>query len=247
MESINMVLSKFFGVAVRGQTYLNMLYLLLAFPLGLFYFVFLVTGLSLGISLVIVWVGFFVLLIVFTAWIALLVMERYLAIHLLHEDIPPINRESFKGKTTWQKLKAALANPVTWKGLLFLLARFPLGIFSFVVLVTMISLSFSLLFVPLYYQWIHPPVTIDLGNAFRGSKWAVDTLQEALLACLAGVFMTFVSLHIFNGLAWVSGKFARLMLGNFSAQPAAPANLPPSENPADLDAPSSQEPPAAVQ
>ena len=98
MESIINGLSKFFGVAVRGQTYLNMLYLLLAFPLGLFYFVFLVTGLSLGVSLVIVWVGIFFLLIVFTVWIALLVMERYLAIQLLHEDIPPINRESFEGK-----------------------------------------------------------------------------------------------------------------------------------------------------
>ena len=231
MESIKNGLSKFFGVVVSGQTYLNMLYLLLAFPLGLFYFVFLVTGLSLGVSLVIVWVGIFLLLIVLIVWIALLVMERYLAVQLLHEEIPPINRESFDGKTTWQKLKAALTNPVTWKGLLFLLARFPLGTFSFVVLVTMISLSFSLLAAPLYYQWIHPQVTMDLGSAFTNSKWAVDTLQEALLACLAGVFMTFISLHIFNGLAWVSGKFARLMLGNFSAQPATPANPPASETP----------------
>ena len=79
------------------------------------------------------------------------------------------------------------------------------------------------------------------------SKWVVDTLQEALLACLAGVFMTFVSLHIFNGLAWFSGKFARLMLGNFSAQPAAPATPPASETPDALDTTSSQESPAVVQ
>lgn len=42
-------LIKFFGVAVQGRTYLNMLYLLLSFPLGLSYFVILVTGLALGI------------------------------------------------------------------------------------------------------------------------------------------------------------------------------------------------------
>ena len=37
----------FFGVIVDPQSYLNIVYLLVAFPLGTFYFVFLITGLSL--------------------------------------------------------------------------------------------------------------------------------------------------------------------------------------------------------
>ena len=37
-----------FGPATERQTYLNLLYLLLSFPLGIAYFVFLTTGLSLG-------------------------------------------------------------------------------------------------------------------------------------------------------------------------------------------------------
>jgi len=41
--------TQFFGVAAREGTYLNIIYLLLAFPLGCAYFVFLVTGLSLGL------------------------------------------------------------------------------------------------------------------------------------------------------------------------------------------------------
>ena len=40
-------LERLYGVFLKPQTYLNMLYLFLAFPLGLAYFVFLVTGLSL--------------------------------------------------------------------------------------------------------------------------------------------------------------------------------------------------------
>ncbi len=47
-------IKRFFGVVARGQSYLNMIYLLLAFPLGVCYFVFLVTGLSLGIGLLII-------------------------------------------------------------------------------------------------------------------------------------------------------------------------------------------------
>ena len=40
----------FVGVIANPQSYLNIVYLLLAFPLGTFYFVFLVTGLSLGLG-----------------------------------------------------------------------------------------------------------------------------------------------------------------------------------------------------
>ena len=40
-------LAKFFGVAIRGQTYLNLIYLSLSFPLGLVYFIVLVVGFAL--------------------------------------------------------------------------------------------------------------------------------------------------------------------------------------------------------
>lgn len=232
MKSLTNSLAIFFGVAVRGQTYLNALYLFLAFPLGLFYFIFLVTGLSLGVSLVIVWVGIFLLLIVFAIWYALLIFERQMAISMLHEDIPPITRENDAGKTNWQKLKSALANPVTWKGLLYLLAKFPIGIISFVVLVTLLTLSFTLLAAPLYYQWVHPQVSVDFGytlsNSISNSIWAVDTLTEALLASFAGLLLFFISLHIFNALAWVSGKFARVMLGDFRHPMVSPLSTAPT-------------------
>jgi hypothetical protein len=62
------IITKFFGVAIWGQTYLNLLYLLLAFPLGLFYFVLLVTGFSLGFGLLILWVGVIILVGMLVAW-----------------------------------------------------------------------------------------------------------------------------------------------------------------------------------
>ena len=44
-------ISNVFNVARRPQTYVNAFYLLLSFPLGIAYFVFLVTGLSVGFGL----------------------------------------------------------------------------------------------------------------------------------------------------------------------------------------------------
>ncbi len=231
MESFKYALAKFFGVAIRGKTYLNLVYLLLAFPLGLAYFIFLVVGITTGVPLVIVWVGLFILAAVFAIWYALVAFERQMAIKLLGEDIPPMNQKDTTGMSLWQKLVVAVKNPVTWKGLVYLFAKFPLGLVSFIVLVTLISLSASLIGAPFYYQYVHPQVNFTVNNALWNPVWIIDTLPEALLASAVGLLIGLVSLHVFNGLAWISGKFARLMLGNFST-PAAPAAPSLPETPA---------------
>ena len=84
-------LKRLFGVVSNGQTYLNMIYLLLAFPLGLFYFVFLITGLSLGIGLIIIGIGIPILLLMMTSWWGLALFERKITVWLLRvEDIHPM-------------------------------------------------------------------------------------------------------------------------------------------------------------
>jgi hypothetical protein len=226
MQSLMNSLAQFFGVFLKGQTYLNMLYLFLAFPLGLFYFVFLTVGLSAGIPLVIVWVGLLILLAVFAAWYAMIAFERQMAIWLLREEIPPMTRQDLTGKSLWQKFTATLSNPVTWKGLVYLIAKFPLGLVSFVVLVTLISLTLGLVAAPFYYQYAAPNYNITVDGVRYIPLWAVDTLGEALLCSLLGVLIGLASLHAFNGLAWVSAKFARVMLGNFSTAPIQPPSAP---------------------
>ncbi len=226
MDAILDWLGKFFTVAFRGQTYLNALYLLLSFPLGIFYFVFLVVGLAVGFPLIIVWVGLLLLAAVFAAWYALIVFERQMAIWMLHEDIQPVSKQDLSGKNLWQKFTATLTNPVTWKGLVYLFAKFPLGIISFTLLVTFVAVSASLLGMPFYYQAISPQINISMDLGVWSPILSVDTISEAMLVCLVGVFVTLISMHILNGLAWVSGKFAKVMLGSYpvaSMQPLAPA------------------------
>ena len=209
------------GSSFAGRPTLNLLYLLLSFPLGIFYFVFLVTGISLGIGLAIVWVGLIILVGVFAAWYAFTAFERGMAIGMLREDILPMSQQDLSGLTLWKKFTATLANPVTWKGLAYLLAKFPLGIISFVVLVTLLSVSAAFLTMPFYYTYVNPEITL-WGDSTLYPMLLVDTLGEAMLGSMVGVILTLVSLHILNGLAWVSGKFAKVMLGNYSPAPAAP-------------------------
>ena len=117
MNETTGIVRKFFGVVAQEETYLNLIYLLLAFPLGTVYFTFLVTGLSLGIGLLIVWIGVPILLAVLAASWGVAIFERMLAISLLQEDVPPMSREEEVGKSAWERLKAHLANRVTWSSL----------------------------------------------------------------------------------------------------------------------------------
>jgi hypothetical protein len=218
MNSSENILARFFGVAVRGQTYLNLLYLFLSFPLGLFYFIFLVIGLSLGFSLLIVWAGLLILPVVFAGWWAFAAFERQLAIWLLREDIPPMASQQPAAPGLWAQIVAYLSNPVTWKALLYLFAKFPLGLLSFIAAITALSVSAAFLVAPLLIPFF--PLQVWLVD---DRVWRVDTLGEALVAFVIGLFLSLVSLHILNGLAWLSGHFARLMLGNFQKTGAAPA------------------------
>ena len=128
-------LVRFFGVVRRPRTWLGILFHWLAFPLGLFYFVFLVTGLSLGVGLVVVWVGIPILLVVAGAWWLFGAFERLQAKHLLGADVPPAPREWEKVDGVWAKLKAHFGSAATWKDLVYLLAKLPFGIVSTTLLV----------------------------------------------------------------------------------------------------------------
>ena len=211
----------FFGVVVDPQSYVNILYLLLSFPLGIAYFVFLVTGISLGFGLMIIWVGIPILVLVLLGSWGLYQVERLLAIHLLKEDIPSIARrvdpperlgDDVSGLGTeerlflagWRRLKAHLADRLTWTGILYLFMKFPLGIASFVIVVVLVVVTGALLSAPAYY-WVDD--AIDVGF------WQVDELWEAIVRTLIGIPAAFISLHVMNGTAFLSGRLARVMLG----------------------------------
>ena len=90
------------------------------------------------------------------------------------------------------------------RGMLFLLLKFPLGIFSFVITVTSLAISLAFLFAPFL---ILTGGVIDLG------PWYVDTLAEAFLCSLIGAFLHVVVLHILSALGWAWGLLAKVLLG----------------------------------
>ena len=213
-EDLAANLGPFFGVVLRGRSYLNTLYSLLAFPLGVAYFVFLVVGVSLGLGLVIVWVGLIILAAVLLLSWVLSAFERQQAILLLGAEIGPMGEKPAENSPVSVWVKAFAANRVTWTGPVFLFLKFPLGLFSFVFSVVMLSISAAFTLAPLYYRFSPP----DLY------WWYADTLPEALFCSLIGMLLFILTLHAQNGLAFLWRELATLMLGA-----SGPKELPSSD------------------
>ncbi len=208
----------FFAIAGDSQIYMRILYLFLSFPLGTIYFVFLVTGLSLGIGLIITLLGIPILVGVLASARGLAVFERWLASAMLKIKIPGEPQQENLTGNLWARLKNLVGSVSTWRYVGYLFARFPMGLASFVIVVTLISLSLGLMFAPFYY---HLP-GVMLGWS---SGWQVDSMPEALVASLLGVGLGILSLHVFKWLAWSWGWVARVMLSGKSKKSAPPGTV----------------------
>jgi hypothetical protein len=213
---------QFLRAPFHARSYANLIYLLLSMPLGLFHFTFLSTGLSLAFGLLITVVGLPILgLTLWGSW-WLAALERQMAIGLLGAEVPPMGPTPFRsGMGFRHDLEEFLGNRVTWTGMLYLGLKFPLGLVTFTLAVTLIAFSTSFLLVPFLY----PLSFIEWDSVLL---WWVDTPAEAALCFAAGLLFTYASLLILNGLAALWKALAVAMLGSerYAGEPSPPAPLP---------------------
>ena len=207
----------FFGVVADPQSYLNVLYLLLAFPLGIGYFVFLVTGTSLGVGLAIIWVGIPILLIVLVVSWALCQFERALAVLLLKEDTSHGSRRPLRRSRGWSfgpqhrgaPVRERVAPAQGTPGQQVDMDRHRLPAFEVPGRNRLLCrrrghLTFAFVGAPLYY---------GVDDGIYLGVWQIDMLWEAAILSVAGVFLGFISLNVMNVAAFLSGRLARVMLG----------------------------------
>ena len=225
----------FFGVVARPQTWLNLVYLLLAFPLGLAYFIVLVVGLSVGISLTIVVVGIPILIGLIILWRQLANLERVQARGLLGLDLPSSRLPWGDRRGFWAKIGALLADRTTWLDLFFLVVKFPLGIISFVLAVTGLAMSVGFIAAPIFQQFD----VLTVGNQ------RIDSWPYALALVPVGILALFASLHVLNGWTWMSARMAEALLAvsplvtttETAPQPQAPQGWPQQWPPQQPQAP----------
>jgi Putative sensor len=187
-------------ITPRGWTSLT--HHLLGLPLGTAYFIWLVTGLSLGLGLAITIIGIPILTAVLAAVRPLLEGERILANTLLGTEITRPGLVPRARGGWFDRLKAYWTDGTTWRGIGYLFARFPIGIATFCIATTTYSIGFWGLAAPI----LAPLDVIDLGF------WEPDTVLEGLVLVPFGAVALVAAGWISEGLAVMSRALIRATL-----------------------------------
>lgn len=206
-------LMNFFGVITQSKTYRNMLCLFILFPLGIIYFVIVVTGIFLGFGLIITLFGIPVLFGIILLWRVLANFERKFIRNKMGINI---NYVPMKKQKQWflKSFKTYLKDSFTWKSLVYLLLRFPLGIISFVILVVFISVSLSFIASPFVFHLLN--IGVLNGDFVVDAYTFINTYWFTVLVWIVGVLLVFVSLHIFNYLMHAFGLLSKFILNKKS-------------------------------
>jgi signal transduction histidine kinase len=190
---------RFLHVLIEPRSYLNGLYLLTAFPLGLTYFLVLTAGMISGAFLSIVLVGLLILLATIVAAWGFALFERELAIGLLGFKVPPLALPDPELVSPWRMLVRHLGQPATWRSLVYLFLKLPFGIFA--------SLVSGVFLGGPIFGIVYPLVRINIDGP---SPQAIGTLIFPGVFALAALAL---SMHVLNAVARAWGRFATDMLG----------------------------------
>jgi hypothetical protein len=205
-------LHRFFGVVAESRSYRNLAYLLLGLPLGTLWFTLLVTAISVGVSMLVVFLlGIPILLGTWYAVRAFGNVERATADALLDVDLPMAPISSPVGGNLWRRLRGMSEDRSRWRELAFLLLRFPAGIATFTAAVTSIAVPVTIAYAPFHARFIGDG---DFGDWFYSSE--VDDIASgspwSWLLVPFGVLLLFVAFHAMNGVARACGRWTTAWL-----------------------------------
>jgi hypothetical protein len=194
--------------AVDAQTYKHVLYLALSFPLGLLYTVLLTMGFALGVALSVVLVGVVVLVGTLFATRAVAAFERDQANALLDADLAAPDDLDPDRQGVVGAVRARLEAGSTWRGLGFLVLKFPLGVAAFVLLVSTIGVALDLIFLP-----VAPEGALQTTISGWQVADAFTTDTQRLLAVPIGALCGLLGLHLVDAFARLPTAAASALLG----------------------------------
>ncbi len=187
------------------QTYRTAAYLATGLVMGVFDFVVIITGLSLGLGLAVTVIGIPILMATFVVARSLATMERELARTLLDAPLPRRRLRAVPSQRGFlPRLRHVIANRRTWAEIAFLLLRLPMGILDFVVIVTVLALAFG----GFVYPWL-----IVAGLDSSVGNWVIDTLPESLLYVPVSVLFFVTGGRLITAWGEASRRFASHLLG----------------------------------
>jgi uncharacterized membrane protein len=198
-------LGRFFGVVADPRTYASMFYMVLALATGIFYFTWVVTGVSMSFGLAVLIIGIPFVILYFGSVRVLSLVEGRIVEVMLGERMPRRPLYSERGKPLLERIKDMFTDPRTWSTQLYFLLMLPLGIVYFVFVVAGLSVSLSL---------IATPVLLLLGYADVVRMDGIDLHPQWAwpIALVVGTVLLFAVLHGVRAIGRLHGQLAKHLL-----------------------------------
>lgn len=199
-------LSDFFGVYTDARAWGALLYMLIAFVTGVFYFTWAITGLSLSVSFSIFIFGLPIALLFLLSVQGLALLEGRIVEALLGVRMP--RRPLFTQKELkWlERLKLLVLDKHTWLSILYMIIQFVFGTIYFVLFVTVLSFSLSFIAIPFVQE------ILGLGVVtINDMRYYVPTWSYPLLI-VGGVLLWTTFMNIARGVGQLHGRLAKSML-----------------------------------
>ena len=207
-------LGRFFGVAADPRTYASLFYMVLALATGIFYFTWVVGGLSLSLGLAVTIIGIPLLILFFGSVRVLSLVEGRLVEVMLGERMPRRPLYANRDRPVMERIKELFTDPRMWSTLLYFLLMLPLGVVYFTIAVTLLALSLSLLLSPLaLLPGIHLNVWMFGFDIPQTAPWLLPALS------LVGLALLFVTLHVARGIGRLHGLLAKHLLVQAGQEP----------------------------
>lgn len=201
-------ISRFFGVLLDPRAYGSFFFLIFSLVTGIIYFTWATTGLSLSAGFIVLifgipFFGLFLLSIQGLAMVEGRIVEGMVGVRMPRRPI--FYRRDMKA---WEKFKYLAGSGSTWKAILYMIVKLPVGIISFTIVITMISISLSGILYP--FWWLFSGFhTMHVGvSVVYISPWILP------LFAAVGILWLILTLHLSKALGKVSGSLARAMLVN---------------------------------
>jgi Putative sensor len=197
---------RFFGVYADARAWGALLYMLIAFITGIFYFTWAVTGISVSLSFAIFIFGLPFALLFLLSVRGLALLEGRLVEALLGVRMPRRPLFSHQGMKWFDRLKALLTDKATWLMLVYMFTQFVLGTVYFVMIVTVLSISLSFIAIPFLQEILGQGAFIINDVSHTLPLWTYP------LFVLTGFLLWTIFMHIARGIGQLHGRFAKWML-----------------------------------
>ncbi|MCC4631733.1 sensor domain-containing protein [Xanthomonas dyei] len=199
------LIGKFFGVAADPRTYGALFYMLLSLLTGVFYFTWVVTGVSLSLGLLILIIGVPLMVLFFGSVRVLSLVEGRMVETLLGVRMP--RRPQHPGvQGGWlQRIAAMFTDVRTWSTLLYFVLMLPLGSVYFTLFTTLLSVALTLTAAPL-------ALFFDQGMSITWDGQVIVMPLMVVPLSLLGVLLLFVTLHAARGIGTLHGMLAKHLL-----------------------------------